>query len=86
MHTIYCFNNGGSRESLSALALCDDGRLLAHHLCSHECFMMHDLGRYSDAYDKALGGGNWRLVWVEDPRTHDGLQAAYALNQRLATA
>lgn len=48
--------------------------------------MLHDLGRYSDNYDKALGAGNWRLVWVEDPRTHDGLQAAYALNQQLATA
>ena len=87
VHTIYCFNNGGSPGWYQAMALADDGHLLAQHICSDVYFMRHDLGITSnwkhDDYNAHFGPGKWRLEWVDDVLTHDGLQAAYALNQKL---
>lgn len=84
---IYCFNNGGSPGWLSACAMAEDGHCLAQHICSHESFMLHDLGMISDwkhdQYNAHFGEGNWELEWVSNPRTHEGLQAAFALNQKL---
>lgn len=86
MTTIYCFNNGGSRGFMSAVALGEDGRCVAGHICSHEGYMRHDLGMDGstwkhEQYDKAYGEGAWKLEWVDDPRTHDGVEKAYRLNQ-----
>lgn len=87
MHKIYIFNNGGSREWYSAVAIADDGHCLAQHICSHEGFMAHDTGITSnwkhENYNEHFGEGNWELEWVPDPRNHPGLEAAYALNQQL---
>ena len=41
---IYGFNNGGSRDFLSATLIAEDGTPLGGHACSHEGYMRHDLG------------------------------------------
>ena len=87
MHKIYAFNNGGSRGWMSAVAIADDGRGVAGHICSDEYFMPHDLGVTSDwkheNYDKYFGAGNWEIEWVpsEAINDHAGLQAAFELNK-----
>jgi len=87
MHVIYCFSNGGSDGWYNAMAMADDGHVLAGHICSSVAYMSHDLGITSnwkhENYNKHFGEGNWRLEWVENPLTHAGLQAAYKLNQKL---
>ena len=87
MHKIFCFNNGGPREWLNAVAIADDGPCLAQHICSHEGFMAHDLGITStwkhENYNKHFGEGNWELEWVSDIDSHPGLQAAFAMNKSL---
>jgi hypothetical protein len=86
-HTIFCFNNGGSPGFLSAIAIGDDGVVVAGHCCSNEYYMPHDLGITSDwkhdNYDAQYGEGNWKLEWVDNISigTHTGLQAAFALNK-----
>lgn len=86
-HKIYCFNNGGSPGWFHAVAIADDGHCLAQHVCSDEGFMPHDLGITSnwkhDNYNEHFGEGNWELEWVSDPETHEGLLAAFALNEAL---
>jgi len=87
MHTIYCFSNGGAGQWYKAMAMADDGHVLAQHICSAVAYMAHDLGITSDwkhdAYNAHFGEGSWELVWVDNPLTHHGLQAAYALNLAL---
>lgn len=85
---IWCFNNGGSVGWYTAMALCEDGHVLAQHVCSDEGYMAHDLGLVGnwkhENYNAHCGVGNWELVWVDEPRTHPGVQSAYNLNQQLA--
>ena len=87
MHKIFCFNNGGSNECYHAMAMADDGHVLAQHICSDPSFMPHDLGITSDwkheSYNEHFGEDKWELEWVDDPKKHEGLQAAYKLNQKL---
>ena len=87
MNKIYCFNNGGPEKFLTAMAMAEDGTILATHICSDEYYMEHDLGITSNLkhknYNSHYGEGNWKLEWVEDPPTHKGLQAAYKKNQEL---
>lgn len=88
-HKIFIFNNGGSDQWYRACAIADDGHHLAGHACSHEIFMHEDMGITStkkhNLYDAHFGEGNWELEWVPDPLNHPGLDAAYALNQQLAS-
>jgi hypothetical protein len=90
MHKIFCFNNGGSRDWLHAVAIADDGHVLGQHICSHESFMPHDLGLTSDwkheNYNAHFGVGNWQLEWVptQDRSTHEGLKAAFEANKALS--
>lgn len=86
---IYCFNNGGRPEWLEAMALAEDGTVLAGHICSHEGYMRHDLGMAGSTwkhehYNKHYGEGNWELEWcdTETLKDHEGLTAAIALNQK----
>jgi len=44
--TIFVFNNGGPSDFLMAIALSEDGNILATHICSHEGFIPYDLGVY----------------------------------------
>lgn len=80
-HKIFIFNNGGSRQWYEAAALADDGVFVAGHVCSGPGWMPHDMGITSDwkheDYDKHFGAGNWELEWVDDPRNHEGVKAAY---------
>jgi hypothetical protein len=89
-HKIYCFNNGGSPGFLMAIAIAHDGHVLAQHCCSHECYMKHDLGIVGtwqhEHYDKHFGAGQWELEWLDNPKTHDGLNAACAAHDQLPKA
>lgn len=86
---IYCFNNGGTAGMLHAVAICEDGHVLAQHACSHEFYMRHDLGVVGDwkheHYNNHCGEGTWELEWVETPKKHEGLKKVFALNQTLAS-
>jgi hypothetical protein len=90
VHKIYCFNNGGGDQWYQAMAMADDGHVVGQHICSGPGFMRHDLGITSDwkhdGYNAHFGEGNWELEWVDNPKTHEGLQAAYKLNQELRKA
>lgn len=87
---IFGFNNGGSPRWLHAVAICEDGHVLAQHICSSEGFMLHDLGiEHSDwkhdEYDKHCGPGNWEISWVprDEIDSHEGLKRALELNKTL---
>lgn len=88
-HTIFVFNNGGSHGFMSAVALGDDGVLVAGHCCSHEGWMKHDMGLTSDwkheEYNAQYGEGNWKLEWIETDglKEHAGLNAAIKLHESL---
>jgi hypothetical protein len=89
-HKIYCFNNGGSPGWYDALAIADDGHVLAGHICSHEGYMRHDLGMDGSTwkhehYNKHFGENNWELEWIETDKlgVHEGLNKAIALNKQL---
>ena len=87
MHEIYCLNNGGSVGFYEALAIADDGNVLASHLCSHEGYMAHDLGMTSswkhENYNEHFGEGNWVLVWIDDPANDERIKNALELNKKL---
>lgn len=88
---IYGFNNGGSPGWYNAMLMADDGTNLGGHLCSHPAYIPHDLGilegsrpdrhetfreHYPDGYRMEFVPGGADAV-----RGHEGLMAAYALNQ-----
>ncbi len=83
---IFCFNNGGSPGWYSAVAICEDGHVLAGHICSDEGYMPHDLGITSswkhDSYDKHCGKDNYDLVWIENIED-ERLEAAVRKNKEL---
>lgn len=85
---IYCFNNGGPAQFLSAVAIAEDGVVVGQHICSHEAYMAGDLGITGtwkhDQYNAHFGEGNWELEWVPNPKTHEGLKRAFELNKEHA--
>jgi hypothetical protein len=88
MPKIFCWiNSGKGTEWQIVMAVAEDGCFLASHLSSHEEWAKHDIGLTSDwkhnAYRSHYPDG-YELVWVDDAQTHEGLQAAYVLNQRRA--
>lgn len=87
---IYCFiNSGKGTDMCSGMAMAEDGHVLAGHLSSSEFWARYDLGltsdRKHDEYRKHYPDG-YELEWVDDPRAHEGLMAAYAKNQELGRA
>lgn len=94
MVTIYCFANGPAfgGGDVHAVALADNGKCVAGHVCSSECYIPNDLGVTSnwkhDVYDAEFGKGNWtaEFVRVADIASHAGLQAALKLNRQLHDA
>jgi len=86
---IYGFNNGGSREFLSAVAIAEDGTVLGGHCCSHECYMEADLGIVEgwrmDRHEqyRAHYPNGYRMEFVShgDVKGHAGLNEAFRLNQ-----
>lgn len=86
---IYCFVNGGAGTDWQhVMAIAEDGHCLAQHVSSHEAWAKHDIGLTSewkhDEYGEHYPDG-YELEWVDNPRTHEGLEAAYRLNQKLPT-
>lgn len=83
--TIYGFNNGGSYDMLQAIALSEDGHFLGSHCCSHEGYMMGDLGilkgtrddRHKESYQKHYPDGyKMEFVGYSQVNVHEGLLAA----------
>lgn len=68
-------------------AMAEDGTVLATHLSSSPAFAQHDLGLTSDwqheSYRKHAPDG-FELEWVHNVATHEGWQAALALNKASA--
>jgi len=86
---IYGFNNGGERGWMHAQLLAQDGTALGSHVCTSEGYMRHDLGIYEGSrtdrhktFAKHYPDG-YRMDFVEgsDVLTHEGLKAAFKLNQ-----
>jgi hypothetical protein len=86
---IYGFNNGGTPGLLHGVLLAADGTCLGGHGCSHEGYMLGDLGilegyrpdrherfrkHYPDGYRMAF-------VSYKDVEKHEGLMAAIAANK-----
>ena len=91
-----CFPTGGGSGwvcgstvggDVIAHALAEDGTGLGSHLSSSVGFAKHDIGLTSDwhheDYREHYPSG-YRVEWVEDPDTHEGWRAAFALNQQQA--
>ena len=91
---IYGFNNGGSRNWLSAVAIAEDGTELGGHVCSDEGYMPHDLGviegtrldRHEKDYRPHYPNG-YRMEFVRyvDIEKSRGLQAALLANKNKET-
>ena len=91
---IYAFINGGSgTDWVSGMAIAEDGHCVGQHVSSHDEWAKHDMGATEDKamhyhdYVKRYGEGNFEVIWVDDarpgPNEHQGLAAAYKLNQEL---
>lgn len=87
---IFGFNNGGSPGFLSAQLLAEDGTELGGHLCSHEGYMMADLGilegtrpdRHKEQFQPHYPDG-YRMAFVpaSEIKTCEGLQKAFAAHK-----
>ena len=79
---IYIFCQGCQPEWHHIEALSEDGVFLAGHLCSNHGFVPHDMGIDPNGWNRdnyaAYYPDGFELVWVDNPRTHEGLNAAYA--------
>lgn len=88
------FNNGGSPGWFSAVAIAEDGHVLAGHICSEESYMYHDLGIVEgatwkhDKYQEYYPDG-YRMDFVpynqlKNGEKHEVLEKAIERNQELA--
>lgn len=87
------FNNGGSRDWYTAIAIAEDGHCLGSHMCSHEAYMPHDLGvlegtrldRHEESYQQHYPEG-YRMIFIPSSEVAgcELLQRAFKLNQQLA--
>ena len=86
---IYGFNNGGSSGWYSGCLLAEDGTGLGGHCCSHEGYMLHDLGilegtrpdRHETFRKHYPDGYRMDFVGLSDVKNHKGIEEAYKLNQ-----
>ena len=87
MRVIYLFANAYYDDGgVAGCAIAEDGHCLAGHLSSSLALAMHDMGLTSDGKHDEYAAhypDGYEVEWVDDPLTHPGLQAAYALNQEL---
>jgi hypothetical protein len=82
-------NSGAGTDWVVSMAMAEDGHVLASHVSSNDSFAHHDIGHTSDWKHEHYGEhypNGYAIEWVEDPRTHAGLMAAYAKNQAMAAA
>lgn len=92
---IYGFNNGSGMGGVIGCLIAEDGTPLGSHACSHEGWMLYDLGiyegkrpdRHKDDFQKHYPDG-YRMDFVSyaDVKEHSGLQAAFAKNKAAAPA
>lgn len=89
MRKLYLFVNGGnSMDWLYCLSLTDDGCILGGHICSHMCYMMHDLHDRPDRMEKIKAHFKddpyeVEVLCYEECKTHLGFQSALKLaNER----
>jgi hypothetical protein len=86
---IFGFNNGGSDHWYEAVAIAQDGVVLAGHVCSDEGYMPSDLGIIEGGCDpkheqyREHYADGYRMEWVstEAMEQHEGLNAAIAANK-----
>lgn len=87
---IYVLCNSCAPEWHSAMALAEDGTYLAGHICSHHGYIPHDMGIEEGGWKRDLYAKHYPqgfvVEWVEKPREHAGLMAAYAKNQEKRAA
>ena len=85
---LYCQPARGWEPDFVGFAVAEDGHLLASHISSTPEFSKHDLGLTSEwqhgHYRKHYPDG-YELEWVEDRKTHQGLQEALRLNNVVAS-
>lgn len=89
---IYGFNNGGSPGFYSGCLLAEDGTGLGGHICSHEGYMLGDLGilegarpdRHEDFRKHYPDGYRMEFVSYDRVDGHSKLQAAFRLNEKQA--
>lgn len=84
---ILCWvNQGAGTDWQVVMAMTENGHYLASHVSSHELWAKHDIGLTSnwkhDIYSKHCPDG-YELEWIDNPESHEGLDAAYKLNQEL---
>lgn len=85
---VFAFINGGKgTDWVCGMALDEHGDCVAMHVSSSDGFARYDMGateacamHYQD-YVKRYGADGFDVEWVDDPRNHIGLMAAYAKNQ-----
>ena len=90
---IYGFNNGGRPGWYSGVLLAEDGAALGSHICSHEAYMLHDLGilegtrpdRHETFREHYPDGYRMRFIPESEVLTDPGLEAAYQRNQAART-
>lgn len=90
---IYVFSNVVGGGDGPAYAMAEDGTVLGVHWCSHESFAWGDLGvtegsrpdRHANDYAPHYPDGyEMEFVPASQVRAHEGLQAAFKLNQQQA--
>ncbi len=88
---IYGFNNGGQSGWFTAQLLAEDGTALGSHVCSHEDYMLHDLGilegtrldRHETFKKHYPNGYQMDFVTRSEVNVNEGLTKAYKLNQAM---
>lgn len=91
---IYAFSNVKGGGDGIALAIAEDGHVLASHWCSHETYVPGDLGvtegsrpdhhrTYAAHYP---GGYEMEFIRASEVNSHAGLTEAFRLNGLLAEA
>jgi hypothetical protein len=89
---IFCFSNVVGGGEGPAIAMAEDGTILGSHFCSHEGFARGDLGflpgsrpdRHKDYAKHYPNGYEMVFVYADEIGKHEGLQAAFKLNQEQA--
>jgi len=88
--TIFGFNNGGCPGWLLGCLIAEDGTKLGGHVCSHECYMPHDLGvlegsrpdRHERFRQHYPDGYRMEFVGYDAVRGHPRLMAAIELARK----
>ncbi len=89
---IFAFSNVQGGGDGICYAMAEDGTVLGSHWCSHEGWAQYDLGVVEgyradrhETYAKHYPDGyEMEFVPSGEVRSHDGLMAAFALNQKQA--